>query len=509
MDIESQFKMARKRGVPLLGIITPDSAATVSWIHLLTSSEVPIVRWDSVRGLLGVNNAGGHALIKASMAETSEALKDMTQDSVRALELVDLLPDFSIAIFLNLPSHWHHPEVAQAVWNLRDSFKSNRRTLVLLAPDIVSPSILHYDLVIMEESRPTDEEITGISRELFSTVELSPADEETEKHICKTMRGLPAFSVEQSIAMSLNGVGIKRDVLWTHKKRQVEHTDGLRFDIGGTTLEQMGGIRQIKLFMDNLMHGPEEIDLFVYVEEIEKMFAGASSDHAGDGGVAKDALQTTLTKMEENKWTGLIACGVSGSGKSMFSTCVSSTYGRPRIGFDLGATRTSLVGASEQSIRACFRMIEAIGGQNVYWIATCNKYQTLPPELKRRFTDGIWYFGMPDDDELSQAWIIHRRNYKIPEDDVQPTGVRYTYADVRNICRSAYRQRITLRQAADCIVPVSVSDPKAIAALEEAATGRFLSASHPGVYNPNSQSMATLPLAQAGGRIRAMGNTKD
>ena len=506
MDIQLQFLMARNRGVPLLGIITPDPAATVSWIHLQVSNELPIVQWDSARGLLGVNNAAGSILMGLANVETLAGLKDLTLDSVNALDVVMKLPEQSVAIFLNLPSHWHHPEVSQAVWNCRDPFKSDRRTLVILAPDICPPQILHYDLVIFEEPRPTDEEIVVISRELLDSGGLPSADEATEKRICETMRGLPAFSVEQSIALSLDGRGVQYDVLWEHKKRQVENTDGLRFHIGGMTLDQMGGIRQVKRFMEDLMHGPEEIQVFVYVEEIEKMFAGASSDHANDGGVAKDALQTTLTKMEENKWTGMVCVGPPGSGKSLFSTCVAATYGRPRIEFDMGATRTALVGASEHSVRACFRMIESIAGKHAYWIATCNKYQTLPPELKRRFTDGIWYFGMPDEEELESIWAIQRANFSIPESDVSPSGIRYTGADVRNICRTAYRLRTTLRDAAQYIVPVSISDPGAINALEEAAHGRFLSASYPGTYDHKRPGAVVLAESPAKPRIRAMGN---
>ncbi len=506
MDLQSQFTMARKRGVPLFAIVTADPAATVSWIHLAVGSEVPIVRWDSVSGLLGVNNVGGNMLMRMAEVETVTDLKNLTIDSVNALDLVRKLPENSVAIFLNLPSHWHHPEVAQAIWNVRDPFKGNLRTLVLLAPDITPPAILHHDLVVYEEALPSDDEIAKISRELFDAGGLPAADDRTEQRICETVRGLPSFAAEQAIALSLNGKGLKFDVLFHHKKRMIENTPGLTVYSGGETLCDLAGLEQVKKFVGGLFDGPKPPKAIVYVEEIEKMFAGSSSDHAGDGGVAKDSLQQILTEMENNDWSGLISVGPPGSGKSLLSKAIGATYDVPTIAFDLGATRTSLVGASEQAVRACFRVIRAIAGDGAFWVATCNKYETLPPELKRRFRYGIWYTGLPTEEELAAIWVLQGARYHIPASDPIPTGVRYSGADARNICEIASRLRIPRVEASRYIVPVSVSDPGSIAKLEEAAHGRFLSASYPGTYNNKRANPSVLADDFAKPRARAMVN---
>jgi hypothetical protein len=509
MDLTSQFTTARKRGVPLLGIVTADPSATVSWIHLLVHSDQPIVQWDSARGLLGVNDAGMNSLVRVTGVDDGEDLKNLTMDSVNALGIAEKLPGYAVAIFLNLPSHWHHPEVAQAVWNLRDPFKSNLRTLVILAPDITPPAVLHHDLVVWEEPLPSDADITKITHELYEAAGFAEPDASTDKRVCETVRGLPAFAAEQAIALSINGKGIKFDVLWHHKKRMIENTPGLTVYSGGETFNDLAGLGQIKKLMQGLFSGLQPPKAIIYVEEIEKMFAGASSDHAGDGGVAKDSLQNILTEMENNDWSGLISVGPPGSGKSLLSKAIGATYDVPTIAFDLGATRTSLVGASEQAVRACFRVIKAIAGNGAFWVATCNKYETLPPELKRRFRYGIWYTGLPDDNELTSIWDIQRLRYKIDPGDRRPTGVRYSGADVRNICEIASRLQIKLIEAASYIVPVSVSDPQSINKLEEAAHGRFLSASYPGVHNKDGATKATAPTALKTGKVRAMGHLGD
>jgi len=502
MDLQTQFMTARNRGVPLLGIITPDPASTVSWIHLLISNETPIVQWDSARGLLGVNNAGGTELMRVTGSESAMELMGNTIDPVNALGIAMKLREQSVAIFMNLPSHWNHPEVSQAVWNLRDPFKSDFRSLVILGPDITPPPILHHDLVVWEEPLPTDQDIVKISHELYEAGALPVPDQKTEERICQTVRGLPAFAAEQAIALSLNGKGLLWDVLWNHKKRMIENTPGLTVYSGGETLDDLAGLDQIKSFVRGLHGGPKPFKAIIYVEEIEKMFAGASSDHAGDGGVAKDSLQNILTEMENNDWSGLISVGPPGSGKSLLSKAIGASFNVPTIAFDLGATRQSLVGASEQAVRACFRVIKAIAGDGAFWVATCNKYETLPPELKRRFRYGIWYTGLPDEKELGAIWDLQRVRYQIPQQYPIPGGVRYSGADVRNICEIASRLSINLAQAAQYIVPVSVSDPGSIAKLEEAANGRFLSASYPGVYRNDAK---LEPPFQQVKNVRAIG----
>lgn len=496
-DLTTQFRRARERGVPLLGIITPDPTQTISWMHLTVSRDTVMAVWDAARGLQGLNKASLEQVLMAAQVETLAELKHLTVDPVNALDVASQLPEQALAVFLNLPSHWHHPEVAQAVWNLRDLYKGDKRTLVLLAPDVTPPAILEHDLIVLEEPMPNDQELAKIGRELYDASGLAPADAESEQRICVATRGLSAFEAEQAIALSLNGKGMNYDLLWERKARQVENTPGLRFYRDQP--QEMGGISQALRFIDNLMRGPEPVEAFVYWEEIEKSMAGSSSDHAGDGGVAKYAFQTILTQMEENEWTGMVTVGAPGTGKSLFSRNVGAKYDRPVLAIDIGATRHSLVGASEQAIRALFRVIKAVAGTRAYFIATCNKVQALPPELKRRFTDGVWYFGMPDEDELRQIWRIQMRRYNIGPGDEIPTGVRYTGADVRNICRTAYRLGIPLRQAAQYIVPVAVSDPGSIEALEEAASGRFLSASYPGVYR-----RLDVPEIAPRAKVRAM-----
>jgi hypothetical protein len=494
MDIRQQFKAARNRSVPLVGIVSPDAAATISWIQKSVPNETPITLWDSARGLLSVNTQGAEKILAVTGIGNALELRNLTSDPVDAMDIVSKLPEQSIAIFLNLQAHWHAPEVAQAIWNLRDLFKSDFRTCVIIGPELKPPLVLHHDLVILDEPLPSDDEIVHIALSMYEAGGLPVPDETVLRRICETVRGLSAFAAEQAIALSMIGKGMNFRLLWHHKRKQIENTPGLKVHLGGETFQDLAGLDSAKHFISGLFRGPNPPRAIVYVEEIEKMFAGSASDFAGDGGVAKDALQTILTEMEENDWSGMILVGPPGSGKSLISRAVGATFDVPTIAFDLGATRQSLVGASEQNIRACFRVIQAVAQKGgAFWIATCNKHEVLPPELRRRFRYGIWYTGMPDEQELQAIWNLQRAKYQISEDDPIPTGIRYTGADVRNICEIAWRLQIPLKQAAQYIVPIALSDPQSIVRLEESADGRFLNASHPGVYRRSKVESVERP----------------
>jgi hypothetical protein len=480
--LEAQFALARNRGVPILGIETLDPSVTASWIQLSLPHDTPLIRWDAAEGMLGCNQAGITALMQACSAQTRQDVMDLTLDPVSALRIAQRLPHSSLIMMYQLTAFWHDVTVAQAIWNCRQPFAADFRTLVILGHDIRPPAMLTHDLIILEEKLPDYSDIASLTRELYESAELPAPDEATLQRIYETVRGLTQFAAEQAIALSLSKSGMEFELLWNHKRRMIEATKGLRVATSRETLHDLGGLSAAKMHIDDLYHGPEAPFLIVYVEEIEKMLAGSNSEHVGDGGVAKDALQVKLTAMEENKWTGMICVGPPGSGKSAFSRAIGPTYGSYTIAMDTGATKDSLVGSSEQAIRAMFKTIRAIGDERVYFVATCNDHTSLRPELKRRYTDGIWYFGMPDDDELASIWSIQKRAFGINDDEPVPNDVPYTGADVRNICRMARRIGRSLHEAAQRIVPISVADPGSIARLEEAADGRFLSASYPGVY---------------------------
>src|SRR6185436_7630420 len=113
-----------------------------------------------------------------------------------------------------------------------------------------------------------------------------------------------------------------------------------------------------------LFSGPRRPRVVVRWDEIEKSVSSAAAGAVADNtGVSQDALKVLLTTMQDNNWIGAILVGPPGTGKTLASVCTGNTFQVRSMVGDLGAARASLVGQSEQRIRAMMDIIRAVGGQ--------------------------------------------------------------------------------------------------------------------------------------------------
>jgi hypothetical protein len=149
----------------------------------------------------------------------------------------------------------------------------------------------------------------------------------------------------------------------------------------------------------------------------------------------------------------------------------------------------SLVGQSEQSLRQALKVIRAVSGSEALWFATSNKAAILPPELRRRFTFGLMFFDLPNQEEKEVIWAMYLAQYGItgerPDDDL------WTGAEIRTCCDLAWRMDCSLTEAAAFISPVAKSAPEQLNELRQQANGRYISASYPGVYKHEASATAT------------------
>jgi len=141
---------------------------------------------------------------------------------------------------------------------------------------------------------------------------------------------------------------------------------------------------------------------------------------------------------------------------------------------------SSLVGASTDRLRTALKIIDAVSQGRMLFIATCNSIASLPPELRRRFTLGTFFFDLPTEEEREIIWQIYFKKYGVTGD--LPNDEGWTGAEIKECCRKAHRLSMTLTQAARFIVPVSRSADEQVKALRQMASGKFISASTPGVY---------------------------
>lgn len=186
--------------------------------------------------------------------------------------------------------------------------------------------------------------------------------------------------------------------------------------------------------------------------------------------------------MEDKKCTGLIFVGPPGASKSMVAKAIGNENEIPTISLDIGGMKGSLVGQSEKNLREALKVIVAVSGGNALFIATCNKLADLPPELRRRFSLGTFFFDLPTNTERGKIWEIYLKKYEL-SDTKLPKDYGWTGAEIKTCCDLAWRLDCSLIEASQFIVPVSVSAKETIETLRKQASGRFISASEAGIYD--------------------------
>ncbi|MHB8655577.1 MAG: AAA family ATPase [Terriglobia bacterium] len=477
-DFVESLKAALRVSTPLVAVRTPDPAGTVETVLGVLNGkgdETPVLHWDVMRGLAGLNEAG--------KAEARRVLDggDPAITSVRpsdALTLAEKLGQDTILFFANGQRFFTDAVVAQGIWNLRDSFKAKGCMLALLMTSgSTLPPELAEDVLLMDEPLPSAEDLGRIVASTFASAGLPEPDTEVCGKAIDAVIGLAAFPAEQALAMSVTKNGLDMAGLWERKRQVIEQTPGLSVWRGGETFDHIGGVQNVKTFLRAVVAGAEPPRVVVFIDEIEKHLAGTGTDLSG---VKTEMTGALLTWMQDRRADGCIFIGPPGAAKSAVAKATGNTAGIPTIAFDLAGMQSSLVGASGDRLRTALKIVDAVSQGRTLFIATCNKIATLPPELRRRFTLGTFFFDLPSAEERGTIWKIYTRKYLISSEPPDDEG--WTGAEIEECCRKAYRLKISLQEAARYIVPVSRSASEEIKSLRLQASGKFISASALGVY---------------------------
>lgn len=490
------FKRARSRCVPIIGIETPDPAASVSWLLKAEADRMngklkktpdadgealpPVLLWDCMQGLTGRTPAG------ESLAQELQSEMPLLNPS-EMLSKAPQMPKKTILIMSNAQRFISNETVMQGVWNCRDTFAKTSKTLILFGPQIKLPPELTQDCIVLTEELPGETELSKIAETTVKNAKLEPSEViQDKKLVVDTLRGLSSFAAEQVTALSLTKSGYDMESLWQRKAKMIEQTPGLAVWKGTESFNDIGGLSNLKGYLrDILTSGKTPIRAIGFIDEIEKGFAGAGGDTSG---TSQDQIAVFLKVMQDYELTGIILLGHGGTGKSMIAKAAGNLAKCPTIAIDPGAMKDSLVGSSEARIRGAMEVFKAVsmgdsGKPQGMFIVTCNKIAALPPELRRRFTLGTFFVDLPDEEEQKTIWPIWLKKYALDANQDKPNCAGWTGAEIRACCDTAYRTNRTLKEAAKFVVPVIKSAPEQVQTLRKLAHNSFISASYEGTFD--------------------------
>lgn len=501
MTIIESIKSARRAGVPLISITTSDPTALILGVYPALK-DVPVLRWDVSGGIQAIgagNQRSLEAAAKVNIDGNGEPASPpiATANPVEALQKALEFTPRDTALFMVNADLFLREEsgsdnwkvLGQAAWNCRDGFKSSQRTLIFVGSGGRMPSMLRNDVIELHDPVPTRETIAKIVRQLYRVSENAKGSElpkledlVVEKAV-ECLAGVQSsFLCENIVAMSFTKNGMDFEFLWSQTIASIERTAGLKVIPGKSSFDDIGGLDQIKLRLKRKLGGKKKPVLVVLLDEIGQMLAGIGGDNTG---VQQDAFGQLLTALNDNDWGGMIFTGFAGCGKTELGKALGSEAGGLFISMDLGAARGPYVGTSEQMIRSAISVLKARGGDRVFFIGTTNSTDNLPAPLFRRFSGGVFFFDLLTEKQQRPLWAMFRKKFNIPEEQVQPRCEGWTGAEIRICCKNADEDNITLEEAAESICPVAKSMGKDVAKLRESVSGRFLSASQPGLYYHN------------------------
>src|SRR4051812_6215229 len=117
-----QFRAARRVSTPIVTVRTPDPESSLALIKgTLQNEDMPLVRWDTIPGLIGMNDAGKEEIARLFGEVAPFAVVSPIEVLIQFYRAE---PD-AILLLSNAHRFWNDPAVVQGIWNVRDVFKAH------------------------------------------------------------------------------------------------------------------------------------------------------------------------------------------------------------------------------------------------------------------------------------------------------------------------------------------------------------------------------------------------
>jgi ATPase family associated with various cellular activities (AAA) len=392
----------------------------------------------------------------------------------------------AILVLVNFHRFLQSGEIVQALARQISNGKQNRTFAVILSPIVQVPAELDKQFMVIEHELPSRVQLAEIARGIATEAEELPTGTEFDR-VLDAAAGLTRYEAEGAFSLSLVRYGkLQTDVLWEQKSQMLKKSGLLSLHRGHEKFTDLGGLDSLKAFCLRAMR------------------------RQGD---ANPILRPR----------GVLLLSPPGCGKSQFAKSLGYETGRPTLTLDIGTLMGSLVGETERNLRQAVRIVDAMapcvlfvdelekglagasgsngdsgvsarlfGGlltwlndrtSDVFFVGTCNDISRLPPEFARseRF-DSVVFIDLPNAVQRAKIWQLYLPLFKLDLNQALPDDTDWTGAEIRACCRLAALLDVPLLAAAQNVVPIARTAGESVEKLRIWASGRCLSADHPGIY---------------------------
>src|SRR5215471_8657088 len=496
--VERQKMAAQARPDPATTIWNQNSRSQTRTVLSPTGGEAERLT-RAVMSSIGTEGSASAAA--GSIYNTREPVQALANMESMTIEAVFILKDFH--------RHMDDPVVVRRLRDVGQKFSTNRRTLIITAPEITMPPELATLVEFLDLPLPDRDRLHEIVHQTFKRLSKTYAlklqlDAAGVEAMSGNLRGLTEEEAERAVSQAL----VKRyalcpetvtDVLEA-KKQLLRHSGMLEFIEASDNMANVGGLENLKRWLAKRR--------------------GAWEDSAREFGLEPPR--------------GMIVLGVQGCGKSLCARALAGEWKLPLVKFDTSAVYDKYIGETEKRIRRVFQVAEGLA-PCVLWIdelekvfagsgpdsasadagvssrllasflswmqdrkspvfvaATCNNVTVLPPELirKGRF-DELFFVDLPNQAERKQIFTIQlsRRKRNPTEfqlDRLAAAARGYSGAEIESVVQTALyaayseKKALSTQHLLDAIaqtVPLSTTRAEEIAALRQWASTRAVPAS--------------------------------
>jgi hypothetical protein len=422
---------------------------------------------------------------------------------LQALRSLDLpkTNETVILVLKNFHRFLPNPEVVQALANRVVQGKGIGQYIVIVSPTIALQPEVEKLFTVVHHELPDETQLRTICNDLFTgdTTFEKPSEEQVTT-VVEASRGLTRQESENAYALSLvRHNKLEPDTIWGIKAQTLEKSGTMTLYRGDANFQNLGGLENLKQFCIRAMRKQGE-------------------------------------KHVDQRPKGVLLLSPPGCGKSQFAKALGNEVGRPTVMLDFGSLMGKFVGESEGNMRRALKQVDAMapcvlfvdeiekglagvgnGGANdsgvsarlfgtlltwlndhtsdVFFIGTCNDASQLPAPFARaeRF-DGVFFVDLPADEQRKQIWDIYLNQFGIDKAQTKPDDTNWTGAEIKSCCRLAALLDVPLVEAAQNVVPVSVTSAEQIESLRKWAEGRCLSADSAGLYSRVGRGRPMAPV---------------
>lgn len=426
------------------------------------------------------------------------------QDPLAAIRMLTgmAVPEGAALLVLqNFHRFLQSAEIIQAVMHQLQAGKQSRTFVVALAPVVSIPVELEKLFVVLEHELPNREQLAAIARGIATESEELPSGTELDT-VLEAAAGLTRYEAEGAFSLALVRHGrLAPQEIWGLKGQTLNKSGLLTLYRGQDTFERLGGLHALKAF-------------------------------------CRRALLSSSRNNSRTRPRGVMLLSPPGCGKSAFCKALGQETGRPVLVMDVGVLMGSLVGQTEERTRQALRIADAMGscvlmldevdkclagvtgstdsgvsarmfGTLLTWLAEhtsdvfvcccANDISRLPPEFTRaeRF-DAVFFLDLPQAEDRQAIWQLYLKQFELDTSQRLPADEGWTGAEIRACCRLAALLDLPLIQAAQNIVPVSLTSAESLDRLRQWASGRCLDADLPGIFRHRPSSKRARVMRSGG-----------